>query len=197
MVSISGVRGIVGESLTPEVVVKYASAFAEYCKGGTIVLGRDGRITGKIFGNIVSSTLLSMGCDVVALGIVPTPTVQIAVEKLGAAGGISLTASHNPIEWNGLKFIRPDGLFLNVEESKRFWNIAEHGKFSYASWNNIGKHVADDSWTQRHIEMVLALPYLNVDTIKKRKFKVVVDCINAAGGNNCSEIIENTWMSCR
>mgnify|MGYP003341113765 CR=1 FL=1 len=98
MVSISGIRGVVGESLTPEVIVKYSAAFAEYCDRGKIVIGRDGRVTGRIIGNIFASTLLSMGCDVVALGVAPTPTIQIAVEQLHAAGGISITASHNPIE---------------------------------------------------------------------------------------------------
>src|SRR5437016_2141903 len=126
IVSISGIRGIVGESLTPEVLVKYSAAFAEYCNRGTIVLGRDGRITGKVAGNIVSSTLLSMGCDVVALGVVPTPTVQLAVEQLGASGGISLTASHNPMEWNGLKFMSSTGMFLDYAENNRLWEIAAH-----------------------------------------------------------------------
>ena len=128
MVSISGIRGIVGESLTPEVIVKYAGAFAEHCKRinsknplrghrPTVVIGRDGRITGKIVANIASSTLLAAGVDVVAIGVVPTPTVALAVEKLGATGGISFTASHNPMQWNGLKFFAASGLFLDAEEN--------------------------------------------------------------------------------
>jgi phosphomannomutase len=181
MVSISGVRGIMGESLTPEVIVKYARSFAQYSNRGAIVLGRDGRVSGKIVGNIVSSTLLAAGCDVVALGIVPTPTVGLAVEQLRAAGGISVTASHNPVEWNGLKFIGPDGMFLDGEANSRLWKIAETpGK--YAPWNEIGKHTSDDSFVGRHIELVLKLPFFDAGVIRRRKFKVVADCIHGAGG---------------
>ena len=182
MRSISGIRGIVGESLTPEVVVNYAAAFAEYCRGKKIVIGRDGRITGKIIGNLVSSTLLAKGCDVIALGISATPTIQIAVEELGAAGGISLTASHNPIEWNGLKFIGQSGMFLNADENKRLWEIAENTNRNYTTWDKIGKHTSDDSFAQKHIDIVSKLPFINVTDVRKRKFRVVVDCINAAGG---------------
>lgn len=182
IVSISGVRGVVGESLTPEVVVRYASAFAEYCQHGTVVVGRDGRSSGKIIGNIVVSTLLSMGCDVVAVGVAPTPTIQIAVEKLQAAGGISITASHNHIQWNGLKFLRSDGMFLNAEENKRLWHFAESQARHYASWNNLGKHNADDSFIAKHIDLALRLPYIQKEKIRKRRFRVVVDCVNASGG---------------
>jgi phosphomannomutase len=181
MVSISGVRGIVGETLTPETVIAYTSAFAEYCRRGPIVLGRDGRISGKIIGNIVSSTLLSMGCDVIAIGVAPTPTVALAVGKLSAAGGIAITASHNPIEWNGLKFISSTGMFLNANENKKFWSIAEKRQ-SYVPWNKSGRHAVDSSFLEKHIQMVVDLPYINVDVIRKKKFKVVVDCINSAGG---------------
>ena len=182
MVSISGIRGVVGESLTPEVIVKYSAAFAEYCKRRRIVIGRDGRITGKIIGNIVSSTLLSMGCDVIALGVVPTPTVQLAVEHLGAAGGVSITASHNPIEWNGSKFIGSTGMFLNKRENLKLWSIADSRSPKYATWENIGKHSADESWIDRHIEKVIQLPYVTPDRIKRKHFRIVVDSINAAGG---------------
>lgn len=182
IISISGLRGIVGESLTPEIVVKYASAFAEYRGGGKVILGRDGRITGKILANVTSSTLLAMGCDVVALGICPTPTVQLAVDHSDAVGGIVITASHNSMEWNGMKFIGGNGMFLNENENKKFWSIAAHGQPRYAQWDTLGKHIADDSFIQKHIDLVLALPYIKVDQIKQQKFKVVVDCINAAGG---------------
>ncbi len=181
MVSISGVRGIVGDTLTPETVITYTSAFAEYCRRGPIVLGRDGRISGKIIGNIVSSTLLSMGCDVIAIGVAPTPTVALAVEKLSAAGGIAITASHNPIEWNGLKFISSTGMFLNAGENKKFWAMAEKRQ-SYVPWSKLGRHAVDNSFLEKHIQMVVDLPYINMDAIRKKKFKVVVDCINSAGG---------------
>jgi len=182
MVSISGIRGIVGEDLTPDIVVKYTAAFAEYCNRGTIVIGRDGRITGSSITHIVSSTLLQMGCDVVAIGICPTPTVALAVEKINAAGGIAVTASHNPIQWNGMKFMAPGGMFLNSGENKRFWQIAERGNFMFSPWNKQGNHTSDSSHIDNHIKSILSLPYIHPDQIRKRKLNVVVDCVNAAGG---------------
>jgi phosphomannomutase len=182
MVSISGLRGIVGESLVPDVVVRYAAAFAEYAGRGPIVIGRDGRCTGGAIGHLVSSTLLSMGCDVVALGVVPTPTVALAVEQLGAAGGIAVTASHNPMEWNGLKFLSSGGMFLNAEENNRLWAIVAQEPRRYVRWDKIGRHTADGTYLRKHVEMVLALPFLQPETVRRRKFRVAVDCINAAGG---------------
>ncbi len=187
MVSISGVRGIVGDSLTPEVIVRYASAFAEYCKRLTptnplVVLGRDGRVSGKIVGNLVSSTLLASGVDVLALGICPTPTIQLAVEKEGAAGGISVTASHNPIQWNGLKFLGSSGMFLDGEENTQLQAIAAKQTFRFTSWDRTGKHRADESWLEKHIGCVLAAPYIDPAITKKRAFKVVIDCVNGSGG---------------
>ena len=187
MVSISGVRGIVGTSLTPEVVMRYASAFGQYCKAQdpektAIVLGRDGRVTGKVFGNIISSTLLSMGIDVRAIGICPTPTVALAVERSDAAGGISITASHNPIEWNGMKFIGSNGMFLDADENKKLWSIADKGDFQYPAWNASGQHAVADDWNRRHVEAVVSLSYIDKFLLQKRRFKVVVDCVNAAGG---------------
>lgn len=187
MVSISGVRGIVGDSLTPEVVVRYSAAFGEYCKrlhpdNPEVVLGRDGRVTGRILTNIISSTLLSTGVNVRAIGIVPTPTIQLAVEHSDAAGGIAVTASHNPIEWNGMKFLAPTGMFLDAEENKTLRSIIDSGKTNFASWEKLGRHTADESWIGRHIEAVLSLGYINPDAIRKRRLKVVADCVNAAGG---------------
>jgi len=189
MVSISGIRGVVGEDLSPDVIVKYSAAFAKYCNRGTVAIGRDGRSSGRIIGNLVSSTLLSMGCDVVAIGIVPTPTVQIAVEQLHASGGISITASHNPVEWNGLKFLNETGMFLNAAENKRLVAIADRGNFSYSPWNKMGKHAHDDTFIGRHIDMVTRLPYVHVGEIRKRRFKIVVDCVNAAGGVIVSRLL--------
>lgn len=182
MVSISGIRGVVGESLTPETIVKYSAAFAEYCNYGTIVVGRDGRITGKLISDIVGSTLLQMGCNVISIGICPTPTVGLAIEKLHAAGGIAITASHNPMIWNGLKFIGSSGMFLNGEENKQFWSLADKGNFKYTSWNKQGKLTENPEFIDYHINTILNLPSINKDQIKKRKLKVVVDCVNAAGG---------------
>ena len=189
IVSISGVRGVVGESLTPEVAVLYSKAFAEYCLQRTpqskrckIVIGRDGRITGKILTNIISSTLLSMGCDVVAIGVCPTPTVALTVEKSDAVGGIAVTASHNPMQWNGMKFFNSTGLFLDTNETKDFLEVVQEQKLGYAGWDKIGTHQSDEAWIQKHIDTILQLKYVDVQKIKNRKFKVVLDCINSAGG---------------
>ena len=187
MISISGIRGIIGSGLTPEVVVKYAAAFGNYCKriqpvNPVVVIGRDGRITGKPVTHIISSTLLSTGVNVRAIGICPTPTVQLAVEHAKAAGGISVTASHNPMQWNGMKFMAPTGMFLDAEENKELWAMADAGRPAYAEWNSAGTHVADDSWIRKHIDSVLSLKYIDKDVIRRRKLKVVLDCVNAAGG---------------
>lgn len=149
MVSISGIRGIVGQTLVPEAMTKYVSAYAQYCKRGHIIIGRDGRITGKNIEHIVVSTLLQMGCDVTALGICPTPTVALAVENLHAAGGISITASHNPIEWNGLKFFAPSGLFLDFEENKDLWKISDDPTRQYVPWDKQGTYTLYRVFPQR------------------------------------------------
>ncbi|MDE3058115.1 MAG: phosphoglucosamine mutase, partial [Bacteroidota bacterium] len=181
MVSISGIRGVVGESLTPEIIVKYAAAYAEYCERGIIVVGRDGRITGKSVADIVTSTLLQAGSNVVDIGVCPTPTVQLAVEQRHAAGGISITASHNPMQWNGMKFMAPTGMFLNAGENKKFWEIADRGNFHFSSWERQGKLENDASWIDRHIQNVMRLPYIALESVRSKKFKVAVDCVNAAG----------------
>ncbi len=182
MVSISGIRGVVGSTLTPEVVVRYASAFAEYCKRGRIVVGRDGRITGKSIGHLVTSTLLQMGCDVNAIGVCPTPTVALAVEKTKAAGGISITASHNPMIWNGLKFFAPSGLFLDAQQNREFWRIADRPDRAYVPWNKQGTFSSLERYLNEHIQAALANRYVRPEVVRSRKFKVVLDCVNAAGG---------------
>lgn len=182
MVSISGIRGIVGTSLTPETILQYAAAFAEYSGHGTIVIGRDGRITGSSIADIVSAALLQMGCPVIDLGVCPTPTVGLAVERFHAAGGIAITASHNPMIWNGLKFIAPTGMFLNGEENRKFWDIAERGNFQYRHWDHQGKRTVNHNFINDHVESILRLPYIDKKKIASRKLKVVVDCVNASGG---------------
>ena len=194
MVSISGIRGIIGSSLTPEAIVTYAGAFGEYCrKAGsarpTVVIGRDGRITGGVVTNIAASALAAKGIDVLDIGICPTPTVQLAVEKTHAAGGIAVTASHNPIEWNGLKFMASTGMFLDGEENREFWALAS-GTPSYSPWNVLGRHSTDESWLLKHIEAVLSLPLINPESIRKKHFRVVVDCVNAAGGLIIPQLLE-------
>lgn len=182
MVSISGIRGIVGQSLTPEVIVRYAAAFAEYAGPGTIIVGRDGRITGHSIAGLVTSTLVQMGRTVIDLGICPTPTVGLAVERYTAAGGIAITASHNPMIWNGMKFIAPTGLFLNAGENDAFWSIAGRGAFTYGTWDAQGSVRNEPGFIDEHIAAIVALPYLDIQQIRRRKIKVVVDCVNASGG---------------
>ena len=189
MVSISGIRGVVGETLTPETVVKYASAYAEFCSRGNIIVGRDGRISGKNVLDIAVSTLRQMGCNVTDLGICPTPTVALAVEKLKAAGGISITASHNPMMWNGLKFFAPTGLFLDTDENLKFWHLAEHSA-KYVPWDKQGNYMLDEEFLDEHIRQVLSLSYIDAGKIRARKFKIVLDCVNSAGGIIVPRLLE-------
>lgn len=197
IVSISGIRGIFGEGLNPENIIHYTKTFSEYCKirkkNGEkikIIIGRDGRITGKIIANIVSSTLISLGCDVVAIGVCPTPTVAIAVKNLDADGGISITASHNPIEWNGLKFFNSDGMFLNSDDMKDFVKISESLSVQYVNWDKLGRYELDESWIQKHIELVLDLSYINISKIREKKYRVVLDCINSSGGRIIPQLLK-------
>jgi phosphomannomutase len=182
MISVSGIRGVVGEGLTPEVVLKYASAFGIMCKSGKVVLGRDSRGSGEMFKSAVVSGLLSTGCQVIDLGICATPTVEIAVNDLKVKGGIIITASHNPIEWNALKFIGPDGLFLSEKEYKRLLNLVKSNRINYNRWDKLGKITRDDSWNKRHIDKILRLSFINPQKIRRKKIRVVLDCCNGAGG---------------
>jgi len=180
IVSISGLRGIVGGSLTPEVVVSYANAFSALCGRKKIVIGRDGRYHGAMLAEVLAGTLAANGCDVVDIGICPTPTVQLAVEHSEAAGGVVVTASHNPAEWNGLKFVNQNGVFLDAEENAKLWShLDEPG--DYASYEATGTIEHNDFFLHDHVRRALAIKAVDVEAIRKRHFKVVVDCINAAG----------------
>jgi phosphomannomutase len=182
MISVSGIRGVVGEGLTPEVILKYSSAFGIMCKSGKVVLGRDSRVSGEMLKTAVVSGLLSTGCEVIDLGICATPTVEIAVEELKAKGGIIITASHNPIEWNALKFVGSDGLFLSEKENKRLLNLVKNNSIKYHKWDKLGKIICDDSWNKRHIDNILRLSYMNTWKIRGKRFRVALDCCNGAGG---------------
>ncbi len=191
MVSISGVRGIVGEGLTPFEIVRFTSAFAEFCGRGQIMIGRDTRVHSQFIAQIVSGTLLAMGCDAVDVGVCPTPTLQLAVEHSNSNGGIMITASHNPAEWNGLKFISEEGIFLTPEQHKKFVELAQKNSFKYSKWNSIGRYEQDRSFIDKHIEMVLSLDFINVDKIRGKKFKVALDCINGAGSEIVPKLLES------
>lgn len=184
--SVSGIRGITGDSLTPQSIIKFTSAFAEYCRrnsGGKsrIAIGRDGRSFGDIVEQMVMSNLALSGFEVINIGVAPTPTVQIATEVLNCAGGISITASHNPQIWNGLKFLNPNGTFLDDKQVEKFLKIANEGKFKYAGIENLKPAKNDFTWLDRHVEKVLKLKILNLNKIRKAKFKVVVDAVNSSG----------------
>lgn len=186
MVSVSGVRGRVGDALTPEVIAQFAAGFGVWAAArGTsrrIVLGRDSRVSGPMFHHATLAALQSVGCDIIDLGMVPTPTIQLAVEHFHAAGGLAITASHNPIEWNALKFIGPSGLFLDPDESTEMRRIVTCATIPRATWDLLGRVERDERAIERHIEQVLALPFLDVVKIRKRRFKVALDCVRGAGG---------------
>ncbi len=195
MVSISGVRGIVGQSLTPEVLMNYSSAFGLLCRGCKVVLGRDSRVSGEMARHAVLAGLQAAGCSVVDLGMVPTPTAQIAVEDLRAAGGIVITASHNPQEWNALKFIGSNGLFLGPKQSARLWKLARKPKKTWVPWNRVG-HVKEDAGAiERHMEKILALPDIDVPAMRRRKFRVAVDAVNGVGGLIAPQLLSK--LGCR
>lgn len=179
MKSVSGIRGIVGETLTPDLLVSIASAFAEYINYGTVVIGRDSRPTGEVVSNCVKSVLSMCGCDVIDTGIVPTPTVQIIVEEAKASGGIVISASHNPIEWNAFKLIDKTGSFLNSSQIKDFFAILDRGNFKYKPWNKIGEVTDFIAPDELHIGMIKDT--VNVKKISSAKFRVALDSVNGAG----------------
>ncbi|HEY0245789.1 MAG TPA: phosphoglucosamine mutase [Mucilaginibacter sp.] len=188
--SISGIRGTIGgaagDGLTPVDIVKFTSAYGSWAvkKSGIkrIVIGRDARISGSMVNNLVIGTLQGLGIDVVDLGLSTTPTVEIAVPLEKAAGGIILTASHNPKQWNALKLLNEKGEFINDADGKEVLEIAESSDFVYADVNDLGKVVNDDTYLQKHIDQILALPLVDVKAIAKADFKIVIDCVNSTGG---------------
>lgn len=181
-IGVSGVRGIVGNGLIPSVVREFSYAFGIYAGEGMVIIGRDTRESGKDFFPIVASGLQNAKCDVVDLGIALTPTLQIMVEMLKANGGIAITASHNPIEWNGLKFISKEGIFLSESEWRELLNIKKRRTDSFIDKGNLQRIKKYYTGGERHIEKILSLPYISIEKIKKRKLKVAVDCVNGAGG---------------
>ncbi|HET7791304.1 MAG TPA: phosphoglucosamine mutase [Gemmatimonadales bacterium] len=195
MVGVSGVRGIVGKDLTAEVVLRWAEAFGRTRReagggkddAGVVVLGRDARQSGPEFARAAAQGLTRAGCDVIDVGLVPTPTVQLAVLHHRAAGGIIITASHNPIEWNSLKFVGADGIFLDTEAGAR---VAELEKKPAGGTRGSGSAKADQGAVARHLERVLALPVIDSARIRKRKFQVALDCVRGAGGVIMPELLQ-------
>ncbi|TXB66978.1 phosphoglucosamine mutase [Vicingus serpentipes] len=190
--SISGIRGTIGgnpnEGLTPLDIVKFTSAFGSWIKqrnknGKTkIVIGRDARISGEMVQHLVVGTLQGLGIDVVDLDFSTTPTVEVAVSMENANGGIILTASHNPKQWNALKLLNEKGEFISGEDGEEVLTMAEQSAFSYADVDDLGTYIKDDTYLQKHIQAVLDLPLVDVDAIKSKNFKVAIDCVNSTGG---------------
>ena len=193
MVSVSGVRGRVGDGLTPEVIATFAAAFGAYARargpGKTVVLGRDSRVSGPMFARAATAALQSVGCDVVDVGVAPTPTVQLAVEDLRAAGGLAVTASHNPIEWNALKFIGPSGMFLDAGEGAEMRAFLDGG-IPRATWDQLGGRRQDEGAVERHLARILAIPFLDVEAIRAKRFHVALDCVRGAGGTIFPRLLE-------
>ena len=190
--SISGIRGtiggVAGEGLNPLDITKFVAAYATLIrktttvKSNTIVVGRDARISGEMVRSCVCGTLMGMGFDVIDIGLASTPTTELAVTMSGSCGGIILTASHNPRQWNALKLLNEKGEFLNAVEGAEVLALAAAEAFEFADIDNIGHYTKDDSYDQKHIDSVLALDLVDVEAIRKANFKVAIDCVNSVGG---------------
>jgi phosphomannomutase len=188
--SISGIRGTIGgktgENLTPLDIVKFAAAFGTWLKkkGGTtkVVIGRDARPSGELVSTLVTSTLQGLGINVIDLGLSTTPTVEIAVPLEKASGGIIITASHNPVQWNALKLLNEKGEFISGKDGEELLKLAEKEAFEFAPVAKLGKYQKNDQYLQKHIDAILKLPLVDVEAIKSKGFKVVVDAVNSSGG---------------
>ncbi len=198
--SISGIRGTIGghagEGLNPLDIVKFTSAYATLIRRTTtktsnkIVVGRDARISGEMVKNVVCGTLMGMGFDVLNIGLASTPTTELAVTMSGACGGIILTASHNPKQWNALKLLNEHGEFLNAAEGNEVLRIAAAEEFEFADIDHIGKYMEDNTYNQKHIDSVLALKLVDVEAIRNAHFHVAIDCVNSVGGIILPELLE-------
>lgn len=205
--SISGIRGTIGgrtgDTLNPLDIVKFASAYAMFIRNsrgdkccGKIVVGRDARISGDMVRNIVCGTLMGAGFDVIDIGLATTPTTELAVRMSGADGGIIITASHNPRQWNALKLLNSEGEFLDKNEGNEVLDIAEREDFTYAEVDGLGKYISDDTFNERHIEAVLALPLVDVEAVRKAHFRVCVDAINSVGGVILPDLFKALGVEC-
>jgi phosphomannomutase len=192
MISISGVRGVIGEGLTPEVMLAFAQAYGTYCKSGRVVVGRDSRVSGPLLHHAVAAGLMAVGCEVIDVGIAPTPTVKIATHNLHASGGLIITASHNPVMWNGLKMLARDGLFLDEEQGQQVLAIRDAGTASFLRrWDELGKLTFYEKALNDHLETIYALPFFDIEKIRRKKFRVVADCVNGAGGVILEKLLEH------
>ena len=201
MISVSGVRGVVGPGLNAEVVCRMASAFGTWAPPGPIVVGRDSRLSGPMLRHAAAAGLLSTGHDVIDLGIATTPTTEIMVTTHGAAGGIILTASHNPEPWNALKLLSQRGLFLSAAEGEAVLAVEREGRRQHRRWDELGTLVEDAAAAEVHIRCILELPWLDRELLAARRLHAVVDCVNGAGGVVAPELLRRlglrvTEMNC-
>lgn len=191
--SISGIRGTIGgkpgDGLTPVDIVKYTAAYGTwmlrrrtFAKKPVVAIGRDARISGEMVQNLVAGTLKGLGIDVIYLGLSTTPTVEIAVTEMNADGGIILTASHNPKQWNALKLLNEKGEFISAEDGAEVLRLANEDDFIFAEVSKLGNFVSEPNYHHKHIEKILALPLVDVSAIKAKNFKIVIDCVNSSGG---------------
>lgn len=196
--SISGIRGTIGgkpgETLSPLDTVKFSAAFGSWLlqktKSRKIIVGRDGRISGEMVQSLVVNTIIALGFDVIDLGWSTTPTVEMAVKHEKAAGGIIITASHNPQEWNALKLLNGEGEFISAEDGKQVLDMAASDNYIFAPVEKLGTVTRDESWMRKHIEAILQYPLVDQPAIKKRKFKIVVDAINSTGASFVPELLK-------
>ncbi|MBF4517015.1 phosphoglucosamine mutase [Flavobacterium sp. ANB] len=204
--SISGIRGTIGgvvnENLTPVNAVKFAAAYGMWLKSEntnqslTVIIGRDARISGEMISNLVSNTLTGLGINVVDIGLSTTPTVEVAVTLDKVDGGIIITASHNPKQWNALKLLNHKGEFLNAEAGKKILKIAEDENFLFAEVDDLGRYEKKEGYIEKHIEEVLKLALVDVEAIKNANFKVVVDAVNSTGGIAIPALLEKLGVGC-
>jgi len=188
--STSGIRGVVGNGLDPVMVTTYGAAFGTFLKKGKVVVGSDTRPSKDMVKQAVISGLVAVGIDVVDVGVVPTPTVEIAVKQLKAAGGICITASHNPAQWNALKFFNDHGEFITPEQHKKLDKIFNSGRFAYKPVRQLGRITYQSDWIDKHIARTLAVKAVNQTAVRKRRFKVVVDAVNGAGSEALPRLLE-------
>ena len=203
--SISGIRGtiggVVGDSLSPLDIVRFTASYAAFIRkqgnsSNTIIIGRDARISGEMVSNIVSGTLMGCGFDVLDVGLSTTPTIEIAVQLEQSAGGIIITASHNPKEWNALKLLNAKGEFLSQKDGDEILLLAENDDFIFTEVTDLGKYSYDDSFNNKHIDAVLKLDLVNVNLVKTSGFKVVVDAVNSTGGFMIPRLLERMGVAC-
>jgi phosphomannomutase len=198
MVSVSGIRGRVGAGLTPEIVGTYAAAFGAWAlrksPGRPVVLGRDSRVSGPMFHRVAIAALQSVGVNIIDIGLTTTPTCQLSVEDHHAGGGLMLSASHNPVEWNALKFIGPTGMFLEASEGAEMRAIAD-GTIPRAMWDGLGAVDVDTGAVERHLKRIFAIPYIDAGKIRARKLHVALDCVRGAGSVIIPALLEQ--LGCR